>query len=79
VQSSSEVSSLGKNNWSWTCADLPKVWDDGEDLELTYHAAMDDNMCLCQVSPIILQHLTSNTTSWMKLLLGHFCQDWPNT
>ena len=72
VQSSSEVSRLGKNNWSWTSADLPKVWDDDEDLEFTYHAAMDDNNCLCQVSPIILRHLNSHTTSWNETVVRTF-------
>ena len=48
-------------HWSWTRADLPKVWDDGDDLDFTYHAAMDDNNCLCQVSPMILRHLDSST------------------
>jgi len=72
VQSSSEVSSLEKNNWSWTCADLPKEWDDDEDLEFTYHAAMEDNTCLCQVSPIILRRLNSHTTSWNETVVRTF-------
>ncbi len=39
---------------SWTSAAVPEVWNDGEDLEYTYHGAQYNETTLCKIAPFVL-------------------------
>ena len=49
-----QSSECGDNDWSWTCATLPEEWNDGDDLEFTYHGALYKSNLLCEMSPFLL-------------------------
>jgi hypothetical protein len=57
---------------SWTSAALPKVWNDGKDLEYTYHSAQYNDTTLCEMMPFVLHHLTDRDTYWNEMIMMTF-------
>ncbi len=64
--------SSSDDDWTWKTSALPEVWNDGEDLEFTYHGAVYEDTTLCELTPVILPHLNSNTTIWNEMAVQSF-------
>jgi hypothetical protein len=60
-------------NWSWTSATLPEVWNEGDDMDFTYNVMLyKDNTTLVELSPIILRHLNSDKSQWNEMVVRSF-------
>ena len=57
---------------SLTSAALPEVWNDGEDLEYTYHGAQYNDTTLCEIAPFVLNHLADRNTYWNETIMRTF-------
>ena len=56
--------SISDDDWTWKTAALPEVWNDGNDLEFTNHGVVYEDTTLCELTPVILPCLNSNTIYW---------------
>jgi hypothetical protein len=51
------------------------LWNDGEDMEYTYHASTyKDTATICEVSPIIIQDLNSTKMLWNETVVRSFVE-----
>ena len=57
---------------SWTSAALPDVWNNGEDLEYTYHGAQYNDATLCKIAPFVLNHLADRNAYWNETIMKSF-------
>ena len=66
--------STSDDDWTWKTAALPEVWKDGKDFEYYYYGAVYEDTTLCELTPVILPHLNSNTTYWNEKVVWSFVQ-----
>jgi hypothetical protein len=60
------------DDWLWTSVALPEAWNDGDDIDYTYHGAAYQEITLCKLAPFVLQHLASPTTYWNESIVTTF-------